>query len=285
MTAINYPWNDIRDWTPARVVAAVPLMFAYGSNINPRQAMFRAPNCEFVSTARLNYSRMRFYGDSAKRGGVATLRPTTSHDAFAVGVLYRMTAEDIKFMDLSEGNGTTYARYVVTVIADGQPVQAFTYIRLSNVKAGPTDEYVDRIRKGFRFFGLDMAKLDRAVELAPPCRVVPDAKGDTVDLGSPLAVRQPRQGRPTGNGSTATPVIDKMLGRGSNLPATLPGTIPVKGTYRAPQGRPSSRPPMSYADMAAAVADSAAGFVDDASQDWTGSHHRTGCREPGPDET
>jgi len=198
MARINYPWHDVRDWTAARLAAECPLMFSFGSNVHPGQLIRRAPGCRFAGIARLNFARLRFYGDSPTRGGVATLRPSSSHEAWAQGILARVTADCIKEMDLREGNGTTYARHVITVIdANRQPVEAFTYLRLSNVEAGPDPDYVARIRAGFQFFGLDQAKLDRAVAHAPA--FVARAEKTTASTYSTggLAVRQPRQGKPT----------------------------------------------------------------------------------------
>jgi hypothetical protein len=168
MPRVKHEWTDASGWSADYVAKNWP-MFSFGSNLDVMQLQRRAPNATFVSTARINHARLWFVGHTKTRGtGVATLRPTTSHEGYAMGVLFKMTTADIKNMDRFEANGVAYRRTLVTVTGPkGKPVRAFTYLHTSQKVNAPAPQYVTTITAGYRFWGFDVDLLRAAVKRSP----------------------------------------------------------------------------------------------------------------------
>lgn len=237
MPRVKYEWIDASEWKPGYVAEQWP-MFAFGSNLDVGQLMRRAPNAVFVSTARINHARMWFVGHGKKTGcGVATLRPTGSHDGFAVGVLFKMTAADVANMDTFEGNGRSYKRTLVTVAgSNGKPVRAFAYLHTSELINAPSPQYVTTITAGFRFWGFDLDLLRAAVKRSPGSRLPdPRRRGSWVD--------NDRLPVPFDYTDSSVPKTDPVLEIGPLQYRTAPGGgYYAIAKYTPPAGRPRSTP-------------------------------------------
>ena len=141
----------------------MPLYFAYGSNLNPRQMKERCPSAEAVGTARLLDHRLAFCGWSSRwNGGVATVLPEKG--SYVPGVVYRLSAEDIETLDSCEGAPNFYRRVRVQVELDeGGTVEVETYVLEGYPENAPSVAYVETIREGYEHFGLDTSALDAAL--------------------------------------------------------------------------------------------------------------------------
>ena len=104
-----------------------PIMyFAYGSNMNPERMGKRCPGATVIGVALLRGYRLseRLYADIDPEPGGAV------H-----GVLYAITAEHLKSLDLCEGCPRTYRRMTVDVECSGKIYPALVYEMTPETKA------------------------------------------------------------------------------------------------------------------------------------------------------
>ncbi len=134
------------------------LLFAYGSNLNRERMAERCPASEPLGTAVLADHRLVF------RHG-ADLEPHAG--AVAVGVVWRLGADDMMALDRYEGCPGLYRKdYRLVQLAGGNSVEAMLYRMNREGYAVPPVEYLTIIREGYRDFGLPEAVLEAAVELS-----------------------------------------------------------------------------------------------------------------------
>ncbi|WP_338869464.1 gamma-glutamylcyclotransferase family protein [Myxococcus stipitatus] len=85
------------------------LYFAYGSNLDQGQMRVRCPNATVEARATLSGHTLVFGGYSRRWGGaVASLQRVRG--AHVDGLLYRLTPEDLRALDLFEGHPFAYRR-------------------------------------------------------------------------------------------------------------------------------------------------------------------------------
>ncbi len=92
--------------------------FAYGSNMNADQMKYRCPGAEITGPATLPGYRLteRRHADIDKSPGDQVN-----------GLLWRVTAADLRKLDIYEGYPRYYERYFVDVEINGMKVSAIVY--------------------------------------------------------------------------------------------------------------------------------------------------------------
>ena len=94
--------------------------FAYGSNLNFDQMVYRCPEATAVGIAKLNGYELAF------RRGYLTILP--KEDASVEGLIWSITDHDESQLDCYEGYPTFYDKETVTVTdADGTPHEIMVY--------------------------------------------------------------------------------------------------------------------------------------------------------------
>lgn len=140
------------------------LYFAYGSNINLEQMAFRCPDATVVGQATLGNYELLFRGNG--RGyGVATIAPKKHSTVY--GLLWRISPQDEKNLDVYEGFPQLYDKETVTVkTQNGTEMAVMAYVMTREKERLPTMPsfaYYDGIREGFRQNGLPIRALQQAL--------------------------------------------------------------------------------------------------------------------------
>ena len=143
------------------------LYFAYGSNMNDEQMEFRCPDAEAVGTVCLEGYRLAFRSNGTGRG-VATILPDET--GRVEGVLWKISADDERHLDLYEGYPSLYGKETVEVKGrDGTllPVMAYTMTeRFRGNPARPSTGYLHGILTGCAEHGIEMDSVLDAVREA-----------------------------------------------------------------------------------------------------------------------
>lgn len=135
------------------------LYVAYGSNLNKAQMKQRCPNATVMACGTACDTELIF-------NRVATLHEKEhSHTPVA---LWNMSDDDEKTMDKFEGFPHKYHKEQVTVRLDsGKKVIGVAYIMNDDKhQAVPTDEYFNRILRGYKDFGFDQKYVEEAYDKA-----------------------------------------------------------------------------------------------------------------------
>jgi len=125
--------------------------FAYGSNLNKKQMVARAPESMPKLSATLPNYKLIFTGYSRSlKGGTASIKPFRGQKV--MGAIYEITEADMRRLDKYEDYPTTYNRINVTVWNErNEPVEAITYIKKEqSTETKPSPEYLNIIRQGYK---------------------------------------------------------------------------------------------------------------------------------------
>lgn len=125
--------------------------FAYGSNMNPQRLKERRINYVQRSPAILKAWRLEFNKVASRSPAEGYANIVTDVNGIVEGVLYDMRDSDISKLDKYEGYPEHYCRILVTVLNDGQEIEAITYIANSNnIRTGlrPSKEYLNHLLNG-----------------------------------------------------------------------------------------------------------------------------------------
>ena len=125
----------------------------------------RCPGAELVGNAVLHNYALVFRSRN-DGNGVASIQPQRGRKVY--GVLWKLTTECEKSLDIYEGYPRLYEKREVTVRdKDGNACSVMTYA-MTNVKARepalPADAYFRRIRDGYRQNALPEKPLDFALQ-------------------------------------------------------------------------------------------------------------------------
>ena len=139
------------------------LYAAYGSNLDPRQMLQRAPHSPHLGTGWLRGWRLTFGGEEIGwEGAVATLAEDSSASVFVS--LYNLTKQDESALDEWEGVTTDLYRkirvrvetmtgtqscyvYILNSFEGGIPSQRYLEIMVAAaIEAGAPDDYIAEIR-------------------------------------------------------------------------------------------------------------------------------------------
>jgi len=136
----------------------MPLVFAYGSNMDWAQMHERCSSAEFICTAKLKNHRLAFTRKSKNRGcGVSDVLPAEGQAVW--GVVYQIPEAEMAGLDKKEGiNSKSYVRRVGTVDRDGDesmPISVQIYFAAPQDNPPlPNQEYKDLIMNGARHWNL-----------------------------------------------------------------------------------------------------------------------------------
>ncbi len=131
------------------------LYFAYGSNLNAEDLRHRCPEARPVRIARLDGWRLTFRG-------VADIEP--AEDRKVHGALWLLSDRDVRSLDAYEGVPSHYDRRMVVVEGEFGPHEAMTYVMTRAEHHGlPLSWYLDCIEAGYRYWGLPIDELRRAL--------------------------------------------------------------------------------------------------------------------------
>ena len=103
------------------------LYFAYGSNLDPKQMRNRCPQSQEGPVGLLRGYRLGFTFYSAGwGGGAADIVPDSDGEVW--GLIYRLSRNDLRYLDSYEGHPTKYRRFQVAVdTSDGLITGVWTY--------------------------------------------------------------------------------------------------------------------------------------------------------------
>jgi gamma-glutamylcyclotransferase len=141
------------------------MVFAYGSNLDEQQMLWRCPTARFVARARIDGFAIAFAGFSLRwRGAVASLDRRPDERVF--GVIYRVSALDLVRLDGFEGCPGVYVRKLtVATSRRGTRFRVHAYMQPSPHEqlVGPSNLYFNTIWRAYERFGFDPRPLFRAV--------------------------------------------------------------------------------------------------------------------------
>jgi len=130
------------------------LYFAYGSNLDEAQMRARCPSARLIGVAELANHALCFAGFSPAWGG-AVASITHRPGFYTPGVLYSMSAADMRKLDAFEGHPFVYERTRKRItVASGRHVYAFTYVhRGGRFSIGPGPKYLRVIERAYKRHG------------------------------------------------------------------------------------------------------------------------------------
>ena len=146
---------DIVEVTKQQMNMKNKLYIAYGSNLNLKQMAVRCPTAKPIGIAMLRGYQLTFRK-------VATLEPDPKAET-PVGI-WEITHNDEISLDHYEGFPRLYRKEMVEVEFEGQKIKAMLYLMNYGLARLPEDEYMDRIKKGYKDMGLDTIYLTKALE-------------------------------------------------------------------------------------------------------------------------
>lgn len=124
----------------------------------------RCPGAALLGTATLHDHSLVFAGFSPGWGGaVASVIPRRGE--LVQGVLYLLTPDDLRRLDVFEGCPVVYQRNRRWVVDPGGELRtAVVYMKVGDFALGPpSDRYIDVIRNAYDVHGFSATRLRRAV--------------------------------------------------------------------------------------------------------------------------
>ena len=163
-------------FAPRRVSASC-LVFAYGSNLDPRQMERRVPRASPVGVAELRHFTLEFVGESRSwGGGVATVVPVLSDvvpgdDVPVVpGLVWRLPIGGLELLDGYEGFPHVYGRELRQLAVGSSSVLAWVYAHTNPLHNPASRAYLDAIRDGAAQFRVSARHLKPAQRRAKELR-------------------------------------------------------------------------------------------------------------------
>jgi gamma-glutamylcyclotransferase (GGCT)/AIG2-like uncharacterized protein YtfP len=146
----------------------VVLYAAYGSNLDPRQMLRRAPHSPALSTGWLPGWRLTFAGeDLTWEGALATVVEEPGQSVFVM--LYDVAEEDEQLLDGWEGSDLDIHRKIhVRVVTDEGEQMAWLYVVDAYEGGLPSPRYLGIIAEAARAAGAPQDYIDSLMHR--PCR-------------------------------------------------------------------------------------------------------------------
>lgn len=140
------------------------LYVAYGSNMNKAQMRARCPRAKAIGKSILHGYTLEFRGRSGH--GVATI--IENRNTSVPVVLWSITEECEKALDVYEGFPNLYYKKNVKVEIEGEEKTAMVYIMAKRyedkrMSAQPSDYYYNVIKEGYRDFNVESSALEEAL--------------------------------------------------------------------------------------------------------------------------
>lgn len=120
---------------------------AYGSNMNLKQMKRRCPKAKVIGTGEVKNYRITFRGTNT---GVANIEE--SSERIVPIVLWEITKECEKALDIYEGYPKMYVKNDIEVVTKEGTVMAMAYVmakEYEKLPAEPVRYYVDVIKQGY----------------------------------------------------------------------------------------------------------------------------------------
>ena len=133
---------------------------AYGSNLNIGQMARRCPEAEMIGTGRLEQYELEFRG----REGNAHANIAKLEEGEVPILLWRISAEDEKRLDVYEGYPTYYDKELMEVEVEGKQYEAMLYRMQPGYERNlPALSYYQTIESGYQMLGFPEEFLKKAV--------------------------------------------------------------------------------------------------------------------------
>ena len=130
--------------------------FSYGMNTNLDQMRRRCPKAVSLGAAVLPGFRFEFKQ-------FATVIPDVETDT--VGVVWEITDDCEDALDILEGFPKFYAKQLVTVLLNGKPTTAMTYLMYPDeVLNLPSNSYYNLVADGYEDHGISLDQLNDAID-------------------------------------------------------------------------------------------------------------------------
>ncbi|WP_312354586.1 gamma-glutamylcyclotransferase family protein [Aminipila sp.] len=137
------------------------LYIAYGSNLNLPQMEKRCPAAKVLGSSEIKDYALVFRG--GRYGAVATIEPCEG--ASVPVLLWEITSEDEKALDVYEGYPSFYGKETMELPLDGGTVPAMVYVMTPGHRLGyPSDIYYNTIHDGYETAGFDTDILEQALD-------------------------------------------------------------------------------------------------------------------------
>ncbi len=105
--------------------------FAFGSNLSSPRLLERLPEAVVQGVATLTRHRLCWRKNDRGQSGKCDIEHTGYVDDIVYGVIYRMTHDDKRELDIYETAGFGYDdKHVEVTMVDGDSIAAFTYFAL-----------------------------------------------------------------------------------------------------------------------------------------------------------
>jgi gamma-glutamylcyclotransferase (GGCT)/AIG2-like uncharacterized protein YtfP len=132
------------------------LYFSYGMNSNLEEMTRRCPQAKSLGAAVLPGFCFEFKQ-------FATVVPDVNHDTN--GVVWEITEACEQALDILEGFPDFYTKQMVTVLVDGVPTTAMTYLMHPDEPLWmPSNYYYDMVAQGYEEHGIELDQLEDAVD-------------------------------------------------------------------------------------------------------------------------
>jgi len=130
--------------------------FAYGMNTNRSQMATRCPKAQSLGQALLPEHEFRFSVH-------ADIIPNPDFDT--EGVLWEITEDCERALDALEGFPNYYEKKIVSVLHEGQWVEAMTYYMTGDFPDSyPSDGYLAMLYQGYAEHGVDESQIDESLD-------------------------------------------------------------------------------------------------------------------------
>jgi gamma-glutamylcyclotransferase (GGCT)/AIG2-like uncharacterized protein YtfP len=132
------------------------LYFSYGMNTNLAQMARRCPQAVSLGAAVLPGFRFEFKS-------FATVVADYTSDA--VGVVWEISDDCEDALDILEGYPVYYTKQIVTVLIDGTPHTAMTYLMYPDEQLSlPSNSYYNMVADGYEDHGISIDQLNLAID-------------------------------------------------------------------------------------------------------------------------
>ena len=130
--------------------------FSYGMNTNLTQMARRCPQAVSLGAAVLPGFRFEFKS-------FATVVPDYTSDT--VGVVWEISDDCEDALDILEGFPVYYTKQIVTVLVDGTPHTAMTYLMYPDEQLNlPSNSYYNLVADGYEDHGISLNQLNDAID-------------------------------------------------------------------------------------------------------------------------
>ncbi len=128
--------------------------FAYGSNMNQEQMNERCPESRLIGKAVLKDYKIAFTIFSPKRQcGCADVIPSKGSEVW--GIMYEVTNNDLKNLDMAENHPDKYRRTTLFVFDDDNKKYSVEIYVVANKESDfikPSDHYIGLMKKAAKNF-------------------------------------------------------------------------------------------------------------------------------------